>query len=84
MPFNGSVNDRFCRWVLIRSFFWGFEGGLSVAVGLCLKCQYVRMVKNARGSVFFLCEKSKTDAQFPKYPAMPIIACPGYQKRVDV
>jgi hypothetical protein len=47
-------------------------------VGLCTNCRYARVVKNERGSAFFLCERSKTDARFVKYPALPVIACEGY------
>lgn len=52
-------------------------------VSLCLKCHYARTIKNVRGSVFFLCEKSKEDARFMKYPTMPVIKCGGYEERND-
>lgn len=48
--------------------------------GLCANCQFVRMVKNGRGSAFFLCERSKTDTQFVKYPTLPVVVCEGYTK----
>ena len=57
------------------------EGLLHHHVGLCTQCQHVQVVKNVRGSVFFLCEKSKTDVRYEKYPAMPLIECEGYEKR---
>jgi len=28
-----------------------------------------------------LCELSKTDPRFPKYPRLPVLACPGYELR---
>jgi hypothetical protein len=32
-----------------------------------------------RGSVFYLCELSKVDPRFPKYPRLPVIECGGYE-----
>ncbi len=28
--------------------------------------------------MFFLCQLSSTDPRFPKYPPLPVLACPGY------
>lgn len=50
-------------------------------VGLCVICRFMRVINNARGSAYFLCERSKTDAQFVKYPALPVIVCEGYEKK---
>jgi hypothetical protein len=50
------------------------------AVGLCGNCKYARRIESARGSVFYLCEHSATDPQFPKYPRLPVRACAGYEK----
>ncbi|HTR39580.1 MAG TPA: hypothetical protein VMH80_27090 [Bryobacteraceae bacterium] len=47
--------------------------------GLCSTCVNVRRVTSDRGSVFYLCERSKTDARFPKYPRLPVVTCQGYQ-----
>jgi hypothetical protein len=40
-------------------------------------------VPNRRGSVFSLCERSKTDERFPKYPRVPVQECPGYERVKD-
>jgi hypothetical protein len=47
-------------------------------VGLCRTCAHARIVASARGSTFYLCRLSETDARFPKYPPLPITKCPGY------
>lgn len=47
--------------------------------GLCPVCLHSRRVESARGSTFMLCELSLTDRRFPKYPRLPVLACPGYQ-----
>ena len=48
--------------------------------GLCAQCVHVRWIESSKGSVFVFCELSKTDSAFPKYPRLPVFACPGYQK----
>ncbi|MGZ4267628.1 MAG: hypothetical protein ACXVFN_06540 [Solirubrobacteraceae bacterium] len=49
--------------------------------GLCDSCRHQRIVRSGRGSVFSLCERSKTDDRYPKYPRMPVLACPGHEPR---
>jgi hypothetical protein len=38
-------------------------------------------VPNTRGSVFSLCERSRTEPQFPRYPRLPVVACAGHEPR---
>jgi hypothetical protein len=47
-------------------------------IGLCATCQFKRLIESDRGSVFFYCERSKTNPQFPKYPRLPVVRCSGY------
>jgi len=47
--------------------------------GLCDSCRHQRVVKNTRGSVFSMCERSKTDERFPKYPRLPVLKCIGFE-----
>jgi len=49
--------------------------------GLCDRCEHQRVVNNTRGSAFSLCERSKTDAGFPRYPKLPLLSCPGFEPR---
>jgi hypothetical protein len=48
------------------------------AAGLCDRCQCQRLVPNTRGSVFSLCERSRTDPAYPRYPRLPVLSCPGF------
>jgi hypothetical protein len=50
--------------------------------GLCDSCTHQRLVSTTRGSTFSLCERSRTDAAYPKYPRMPVLACRGHEPRV--
>ena len=37
------------------------------------------MTGNRLGSRFHLCELSRGDIRFPKYPRLPVLACEGYR-----
>lgn len=50
--------------------------------GLCASCLNVRIIENRRGSHFFLCELSKVDPRFPKYPPLPVVRCAGYRPQI--
>jgi hypothetical protein len=54
---------------------------MSPKAGLCETCLHGRRIRSARGSEFLLCELSKTDPSFPKYPGLPVLSCAGYQPR---
>ena len=47
--------------------------------GLCATCRHARRVTSDRGSVFLLCDLSRTDARFPRYPPLPVQRCEGYE-----
>jgi hypothetical protein len=47
--------------------------------GLCARCRFSRRIVSGRGSVFLLCERSRHDARFRKYPALPVASCPGFE-----
>ncbi|HEX5474390.1 MAG TPA: hypothetical protein VFX12_07000 [Vicinamibacterales bacterium] len=48
--------------------------------GLCATCAFTRIVESDRGSMFRFCERSRTDARFPRYPALPVLACAGWTR----
>jgi hypothetical protein len=52
-------------------------------IGLCADCRFMRLIESARGSRFYLCERSATDPTFPKYPRLPVLQCRGYESTVD-
>jgi hypothetical protein len=47
--------------------------------GLCEECQHARRMESDHGSVFLLCQLSFEDANFAKYPRLPVVACGGYK-----
>jgi hypothetical protein len=52
----------------------------ATAMGLCGDCQHAARIESSKGSVFLLCELSKTDSRFAKYPRLPVLACSGYSR----
>ena len=56
-------------------------GGPSA--GLCESCAHQRLVRNTRGSSFSLCERSREEPAYPRYPHLPVIECSGYEPRVQ-
>jgi len=54
----------------------------TARIGLCDHCRFMRQMKSDRGATFYLCERSATDASFPKYPRLPVLQCPGYEQRI--
>ena len=47
-------------------------------VGLCAVCQHVRVIESAKGSRFVMCDLSKIDSRFTKYPLLPVLQCAGF------
>lgn len=52
-----------------------------MATGLCSSCVHQKLIGNTRGSTFSLCERSKVDPAYPKYPRLPVLRCPGHTRR---
>jgi hypothetical protein len=51
------------------------------AAGLCDSCAFQRKVPNTRGSTFSLCNRSRKDPSYPRYPRLPVMECAGYERR---
>lgn len=52
----------------------------AAAVGLCLDCRWMQAGHNRRGSTFYRCLRAETDARFTRYPPLPVLTCPGYER----
>jgi hypothetical protein len=48
--------------------------------GLCDSCLHQQLVRNTRGSSFSLCRRSRSDPDYPRYPRLPVLSCPGYER----
>ena len=54
------------------------SGSEDASVGLCARCRHARRVTTPR-SLFWLCERSREDASYPRYPRLPMQSCPGFE-----
>lgn len=50
---------------------------LPTPAGLCATCEHLRLAAS-RTSVFVRCGLADTDPAFPRYPPLPVVACPGW------
>jgi len=50
--------------------------------GLCADCLHARRIESARGSMFYLCERSGSDPAFAKYPQLPVMECSGQTPKI--
>jgi hypothetical protein len=53
----------------------------AMNAGLCASCRHQKLIHNTRGSTFSMCERSKTDERYPKYPRLPVVECAGWERR---
>jgi hypothetical protein len=51
----------------------------ATRVGLCCRCVFAKKITSDRGSNFYLCRRSENDPRYPKYPPLPVLACPGFE-----
>lgn len=52
---------------------------LPVGPGLCGLCRHRREIQSRRGSTFLLCERSREDPRYPRYPPLPVFRCVGFE-----
>ena len=48
-------------------------------VGICSICRHARPVTSSREAEFWRCGRSASDPLYPKYPALPVLRCAGYE-----
>jgi hypothetical protein len=51
---------------------------LTASPGLCATCAHLRLIASPR-SLFVRCGLAEADPAFPRYPPLPVRACPGWQ-----
>jgi hypothetical protein len=56
------------------------SGASPSTAGLCATCLHARRITSARGSTFVLCDRSRDDPRYPKYPRLPVVTCAGHEK----
>jgi hypothetical protein len=66
---------------------WDNDGGkenipreAAREAGLCSTCRYARIIVSSRDSHFWQCTRSADDPSFPRYPALPVVSCRGFEE----
>ncbi len=57
--------------------------GLPVPAGLCGSCRYPAVNTTRRGTVYLRCTAAAFRPDLPKYPDLPVVSCPGYERVSD-
>ena len=47
-------------------------------LSLCEHCAQMREIISGKGSRFLLCQFSRIDPRYPKYPPQPVVRCQGF------
>ncbi len=48
---------------------------------LCETCRWRKVVVSGTGSRFLLCQLSRSDPRYAKYPPQPVARCQGYAEQ---
>lgn len=56
-------------------------GETPVEPGLCGTCVQAHIVRSDRGAVYLKCLLSEKNAAFPRYPRLPVLSCPGFERQ---
>lgn len=57
------------------------SSGSTVPPVLCASCGHSEIIRSSRGSMFYRCKLSDTDARFAKYPRLPVVECSGWSAK---
>lgn len=49
-------------------------------VGLCARCRFAKVARNDRGGEFWRCGRAESEPEFPRYPALPVVECRGFEE----
>jgi hypothetical protein len=50
---------------------------------MCETCAIMREIITPKGTRYLLCQLSKIDPEYPKYPPQPVVRCDGYRKKEE-
>lgn len=52
---------------------------LGVPPGLCGTCVHAKLNETRRGTAYLRCTRAAWDERLPRYPRLPVAACPGFE-----
>jgi hypothetical protein len=48
--------------------------------GLCADCGHARALTPRSGSTYYQCLRAEHEPRYPKWPRLPVLSCPGYER----
>ena len=54
---------------------------ISRRVGDCFGCAHVKTLETKSKSAIFMCGRAEKEPSYPRYPALPLLNCPGRAPR---
>lgn len=58
-------------------------GPIQPPAGLCSQCRHRKEIRTDRGSIFTQCLRSFAEPQYPRYPRIPVLTCPGLERQCE-
>ena len=56
---------------------------LGAEPGLCLTCRHARLNQTRRGTAYLRCGRSAWDERLVRYPRLPVLDCPGFERSTE-
>lgn len=53
---------------------------LGAEPGLCATCVHAKLNETSRGTAYLRCTRAAWDSRLPRYPRLPVAACPGFER----
>ena len=53
---------------------------LGAEPGLCRTCLHPKLNETRRGTVYLRCTRAAWDTSLPRYPRLPVVTCPGFER----
>jgi len=56
----------------------------GLPVGQCVRCRFAQQQISAGGNQFWRCSRSDDGPEYPRYPRLPVVDCPGFAVAADL
>src|SRR5579859_4495917 len=57
--------------------------GLGAEPGLCQTCRHAKLNQTRRGTAYLRCGRAAWDERLVRYPRLPVLACPGFERLTE-
>jgi uncharacterized cupin superfamily protein len=53
---------------------------LPTEPGLCGRCRHALLNRTRRETTYLRCGRASWDERMPRYPRLPVVECPGFER----